>query len=385
MMGDRMLNCRRLTRVHYRGHLFKYPLEPIDILAGLGRIEALKGLVSYFRTCLKGRVEIRNFEDWVISRFGRRLYEAFFKTYTEKVWGVSCSEISADWAAQRIKGFSVAALAKDLLLGRQGSPVVKTLIDSFRYPRRGPGELWDTVARRVVNAGGSIKLGEEVVAIANAGDSIVAIEMRGPNGPHRYVAKHYVSTIPIRDLIRTMRSVPEKTVAAAANLAYRDILIVALLMNQPKLFPDHWIYVHDPGVKVARIENFRNWSPDMSADPGQTLLGLEYFCSRHDSLWNMSDSELFQLAESEIESSAYAMAQTPTAALSYVNWMRIQYTPTTTSNLSTPLKNSPPPKFETYSLRAETECTNTTTRIMQCSPDLWLPGTSLAEASILGE
>ena len=300
-LGEDFLVRPRLSRIHYRGHFFHYPLRPLDALTGLGVVESARVLGSYLHARAFPHREEATFEQWVVNRFGRRLFEIFFETYTEKVWGIPCSSISADWAAQRIKNLDLLAAVKNALLGaRAEGEVVTSLIDQFRYPRLGPGMMWERWRDRLAEGGVETVLGAEVVGLHHEGGRIVAADVRRGVREERVTASHFVSTMPLRDLVAGLRpAAPPDVRAAAESLRYRDFLIVVLIVDAEELFPDNWIYVHSPGVRVGRIQNFKNWSPAMVPDPRTTSLGLEYFVSRGDELWSADDEELVRLGTSE--------------------------------------------------------------------------------------
>jgi protoporphyrinogen oxidase len=244
----------------------------------------------------------------VRNQFGERLFSIFFKTYTEKVWGMSCDEISADWAAQRIKGLDLRvaltnAIGRSLRLGKapSGAPAVKTLIESFEYPRKGPGMMWEAAARRIAERGGSVLMGRELQRLSyDRGRGLWTIEVAtAQGGRETYQAKHVISSAPIRELLEKIEPAPA-SLPQARRLRYRDFLTVALMAKKPDLFPDNWIYIHDPDVKVGRVQNFGSWSPEM-VRPGFSCLGLEYFCFEGDGLWSASDAELIALATRECE------------------------------------------------------------------------------------
>jgi protoporphyrinogen oxidase len=302
LLGPRMRECARLSRVYYHGRFFKYPLEPLDALKNLGPIEAIRSLISYVQVQRDPPAHITSFEDWVVSAFGRRLYEIFFKTYTEKVWGIPCSEISADWAAQRIRGLSLVSVMRSLLRGpSHNGAVIKTLVDRFRYPVQGPGEMWEKTAAAIVQAGGAVRMGETVREILRDNGRIVAVTSQNGAEPQLHSADSFVSTMPLADLIAGFNPpAPEAVLASARGLRYRDFITVALIIEQAELFPDNWIYIHDPGVRVGRIQNFKNWSADMVPDPRFTVLGLEYFCNENDALWSSSDAQLIEIAKDEV-------------------------------------------------------------------------------------
>jgi protoporphyrinogen oxidase len=245
--------------------------------------------------------EERTLEQWVSNRFGQRLYEIFFKSYTEKVWGVPCTEITAEWAAQRIQNLSLGkAILSAASLNRR-SPGIRSLIEEFRYPRLGPGQMWEMCRDRVEQQGGRVLMKHRATALERDGGRIVAVTAETPEGSVRIEADHVISTMPIRSLVRAIEPAVDSAVRAAGdNLNYRDFLVVALIIDQESLFPDNWIYVHSPDVKVGRIQNFNNWSAAMVPEPGRTCLGLEYFCFEGDGLWSSRDEDLIALAGREI-------------------------------------------------------------------------------------
>ena len=305
VLGQDFLRCQRLSRIYYRKKFFFYPLKPANALFNLGVWNAVWILLSYLKAqAFPGKPE-ETFEQWVSNRFGKRLYRIFFKTYTEKVWGIPCSEITAEWAAQRIKGLSLlTALTSAFMKGknRDKSSTIKTLIDAFDYPRLGPGQMWETVARKVKQQGTELRLGADVAAILWKPNRVTGILIDTEGRSEELGGSHFVSSMPIRDLLqRFVPPVPDRVLKAATSLNYRDFLTVALVIRQPDLFPDNWIYVHDSDVKLGRIQNFKNWSPEMVPDQQKTCLGLEYFCFEGDGLWSMSDRELIELGTREIE------------------------------------------------------------------------------------
>jgi protoporphyrinogen oxidase len=252
------------------------------------------------------------FEQWVSNRFGKRLYHIFFKTYTEKVWGIPCKEIRAEWAAQRIKGLSLITAIKDSLTKSQNNShdkqnVIKTLVDQFHYPKFGPGMMWRTVAQKIQENGSEVHLGAEVTGIVCSEDTVEAVEVERNGKLERISGTDFICSMPIRELVQKINPpLPKKILDAANNLKYRDFLTVALIINKADVFPDNWIYIHDPDVKVGRIQNFKNWSPYMVPDQSKTCLGLEYFCFENDSLWMMPDRELIDLGIREMEALGFA-------------------------------------------------------------------------------
>lgn len=310
--GD-FLHRQRLSRIYYNRNFFFYPLKPVNALFGLGVFNSLLILMSYVWAQLFPQKPEDNFESWVSNRFGKRLYKTFFKTYTEKVWGMPANTIAADWAAQRIKGLSLLVAVKNALIKQQSTEkgaVVKTLIDAFDYPKRGPGMMWEIVGELVKKDGSQVHLGASVDRIRWAGNRIdgMDVSMQGRN--ESLTGTHYISSMPIRELIHKMNPpAPKEVIAAADRLRYRDFLTVALIVNKKDLFPDNWIYIHDSQVKVGRIQNFKNWSPYMVPDQNKTCLGLEYFCFEGDGLWTMSDKDLIELGMRELELIGIAKAE----------------------------------------------------------------------------
>jgi len=303
ILGDQLIERERLSRIYYRGRFFKYPLESLDVLRQLGVYEAAACIASYFAARIRPRRPLVSFEDWVTNAFGRRLFAIFFRTYTEKVWGIPCDQISADWAAQRIKDLSMGALLGRTfsLRSRRDGPVIKTLIDRFRYPTLGPGQMWDTLATQLRELGVVIQMDERVTAIERDTGGITSVTTIGPRGPRTHHAEHFISTMPIRELIGALDPpAPAETAQAARSLRYRDFIVVTLIIDRRHVFPDQWIYIHEPSVKVGRIQNFKNWSNAMVPDPRYTSLGLEYFCFNHDPMWQLDDAALIALAKDEL-------------------------------------------------------------------------------------
>jgi len=304
---DNFLVRPRKSRIYYRGKLFDYPIRAFDALRKLGAVEAMRCVLSYARVKLVPQEKPKTFEQWVTGQFGRRLFEIFFKTYTEKVWGMKCSEISADWAAQRIKGLSLAkALWRAVWPQRASGPrekVIKTLVNSFRYPRRGPGMLWDAAAERIRNNGGQVLLGQTVQSMkwdaVNRRWSVTTARADGTL--QEFGCDHLISSMPLRELAAATDPAPSRAlIEAAQNLHYRDFLVVALIVKDRGVFDDNWIYIHDPSVKVGRIQNFKSWSGDMVPSPELNCYGLEYFCFEGDGIWTASAAELIRLASAEL-------------------------------------------------------------------------------------
>lgn len=298
------LRRSRLSRIYYNKKFFYYPLRASNALLGLGVWNSALIFFSYLRAQMFPVMPEDTFEDWISNRFGRRLYRIFFKTYTEKVWGIPCNEIMAEWAAQRIKGLSLLTAIKSALLQKQQGKgeVIKTLIDAFDYPELGPGMMWETVKEIVEQKGSEIRLNASVQKIRWTKGAVNALEVKIGEETELLEGTHFISTMPIRELIQKFEPpAPAHVLNAAEALNYRDFLTVALVVNKRELFPDNWIYIHDSDVKVGRIQNFKNWSPSMVPDSEKTCLGLEYFCFEGDGLWTMSDADLIELGKRELE------------------------------------------------------------------------------------
>ena len=301
ILGPEFISVPRLSRIHYSGKYFDYPLKAKNALLGLGVWNTFLCVASYVRWHFKPYPVEENLEQWVTNRFGKRLFEIFFKTYTEKVWGIPCTEIRAEWAAQRIQGLSLAKAILNAAQLQKRSATIKTLIDRFQYPRLGPGQMWETAAEKIRALGGEVLLRHEVTNLEYRGRRIVALRVNTPQGPRRIEGDHFISTMPLRNLTRALDPAPPPAIRAAGEgLNYRDFLTVALMIDADDVFPDNWIYIHTPGVKVGRIQNFNNWSRAMVPEPGTTCLGLEYFCFEGDGLWSSADADLIALATKEL-------------------------------------------------------------------------------------
>ncbi len=303
LANGQFLRRSRLSRIYYNKKFFYYPLRATNALLGLGIWNSALIFLSYLRAQVFPERREDTFDQWISNRFGKRLYRIFFKTYTEKVWGIPCDQIMAEWAAQRIKGLSLLAAVKSALIQKQQSKgdVIKTLIDAFDYPKLGPGMMWETVKGIVEERGSEIRLKTGVEKILYEEGRVRALEVTVDGKPEIIEGTHFISTMPIRELIQKFEPpAPPEVLKAAEALNYRDFLTVALIVNKRELFPDNWIYIHDAEVKVGRIQNFKNWSPEMVPDPEKTCLGLEYFCFEGDGLWTMPDLDLVELGKKEL-------------------------------------------------------------------------------------
>jgi protoporphyrinogen oxidase len=306
ILPDDFIERPRLSRIYYNGKFYAYPLRAFEALANLGVFESALCMASFAWAKLTPIREPTTFHQWVRNQFGERLFSIFFKTYTEKVWGMSCDAISADWAAQRIKGLDLMAavldgLKRSLGVRRRGGAGAKTLIESFRYPRKGPGMMWEAARTKVEALGGRVLMGREAAAIAyDPASRLWRVEARRADGVVETLnGAHVVSSAPIRELIGAIHP-PPVSLPAARQLGYRDFLTVVLIGRSDKDLPDNWVYIHDPTVKVGRVQNFRSWSPQMIPDGVSTCLGLEYFCFEGDGVWSAPDADLIELAKREI-------------------------------------------------------------------------------------
>jgi protoporphyrinogen oxidase len=297
---DDFLTRNRLSRIFYDGRFFDYPIKPLNALTNLGPLESVRCVASYVTTKLRPPKDQSDFESWVAARFGWRLYRIFFKTYTEKVWGVPATEIRSDWAAQRIKGLSLPSAVLNAFRTSYAQTKHTSLIDRFEYPRLGPGMMWERTCELVEQGRGDVRLDTKVVAILRDESGAVGVVIDGEHGREQIDAEHVVSSMPLGELALAMSPPPpEPVINAAKSLTHRDFLTVALVVPEANSFVDNWIYVHDPTVKLGRVQNFRSWSPDM-VKPGRTCLGLEYFVFEGDELWGMADADLISFATEEI-------------------------------------------------------------------------------------
>src|SRR6266487_92419 len=303
ILGDEMLVRRRLSHVFFRGHYFTYPLDVSDLLMKLGSVEILRCIISYIWAHIHPIENPQTYEDWVVNEFGERLFQILFKPYTEKVWGMS-TKISADWAPQRIRRLNLKRAMISVLpfVQRVDGRLTKTLVDHFRYHRLGPGQMWERLRAILEERGQRVMLGQEVISLQHDGTRISSVLVQNEQGAVQEIqGTHFISTLPIRELVEMCNPpLPLTVQKAAKGLKYRDFLTVALLIDKEKMFPDNWIYLPDPKVRAGRIQNFKNWSPAMVADSEKTCLGLEYFCLREDALWMMPDEDLLALAQREL-------------------------------------------------------------------------------------
>ena len=297
---DDFLVRPRMSRIYYGGRFYDYPLRAGNALRNLGPIEAVRCVLSYLWVRVRPPRDQSSFEGWTAARFGWRLYRTFFKTYTEKVWGVPGDQLQADWAAQRIKNLSLFRAVLNSLLPRRNQKDITSLIEEFEYPRHGPGMMWERCHEKVAALGGDVRLEHPVVRIEHSAGRATTVVATGPDGEVPLPADHVISSMPLPHLLKAMDpAVPDDVRAAADGLHFRDFITVALVVPEEDGFPDNWIYIHAPDVGVGRIQNFGRWSPFLVKD-GRTCLGLEYFVNEGDERWNAADEDLIATASREM-------------------------------------------------------------------------------------
>jgi protoporphyrinogen oxidase len=304
---DDFLRRPRLSRIYYQGKFYDYPIVAMNALRNLGFVEAVRCMASYLWVRIRPPKDTTTLEGFVASRFGWRLYRHFFQTQSEKVWGVPCTEIQADWGAQRIKNLSLfravweALVPKRLRMRRSNQKQVTSLIEEFNYPKYGPGMMWERCAELVTTQGTKIVFDATATKLEHTGGNVTAVTAAVDGAPTRYECTHVISSMPISALLRAMEPPPPREVLdAAAALRYRDFITVALVLPEADGFPDNWIYINDSSVKVGRIQNFGRWSPYLVKD-GRTCLGLELFVNEGDEWWTMSDADLIETGKRELE------------------------------------------------------------------------------------
>jgi protoporphyrinogen oxidase len=298
IMKEEFLRRPRQSRIYWNDKFLEYPLDGMDVIKKLGPVELIRVGLSYLWAAIKPKGREDSFEQWVSNRFGKRLYNHFFKTYTEKLWGVPTEEIRAEWAAQRIKGLSFFSAARSAFFGNKGDKI-KSLISEFNYPRYGPGQMWEQMTEDIRAHGGEVRLNAPVTRLRMEGDRVVEVVAGGET----ISPSHVISSLPLRTTVAiTEPEAPAEVRDAARGLRYREFLTVLLVIGGEELFPDNWIYIHQPGVRVLRIQNFKSWSPWMVPEGSEDAsIGMEYFCFEGDELWNMSDDDLVAMAGKEIE------------------------------------------------------------------------------------
>lgn len=290
----------RQSRIYYKEKLFNYPIKPLNALTNLGLVEFLLVLASFARGKFVPYKQVNTFEEWVSQQFGRRLFGIFFKSYTEKLWGLSCNEISSEWAAQRIKGLSLKTLLKSSLVGRKSNKI-RTLIQEFHYPELGPGMMYTKLADVIRGAGGEVRTRSRISRINHDNNQITSVRVERGDGVEDCTGSYFLSSIPITEFLRKLTPAPPPEVMeAVAFLSFRSHLTVNLLVDQKDIFPDNWLYIHSPDIKIGRIQNYKNWSPKMVYNQDITTLGVEYFCDEGDELWNTGDADLLRQAKKEL-------------------------------------------------------------------------------------
>ena len=296
VVGDDYEMVNRLTRIYYKRRFFYYPLKPFNALRNLGMLEATRCMTSYGVQRFRQQTEQDCFESWVVGRFGRRLFEIFFKTYSEKLWGIGCQELDADFAAQRIKKLSLLEAIKNSLFGGNGNQH-KTLVDQFAYPYNGSGEVYTRMTAFVRNNGGAVQCERPVHRVLTSNSRAVGLEFE--NGEQRFFDE-IISTMPLNLLVTRLVDVPRRVIAAANSLRFRNTILVYLKVESTRLFKDNWLYIHSPELRTGRITNFRNWAPQLYGNEKSSILALEYWCNTEDPLWSENDERLVDLAKSEL-------------------------------------------------------------------------------------
>ncbi|MFZ4584107.1 MAG: NAD(P)/FAD-dependent oxidoreductase [Acidimicrobiia bacterium] len=303
--ADEFLRRPRMSRIYYRGKLYDYPIKPLNALRNLGIIEAIRCMASYLWVRVRPPKDQSNLEGYIAANYGWRLYQHFFKTYNEKVWGVSASQLSADWGAQRIKGMSLWSAVWEPIRAkfakRDKNQQITSLIEEFNYPKYGPGQMWEKAAEIVQAKGSKLHFEAPVTRMEHRDGRVTAVYAKTEGAETKYDATHIVSSMPFNTLAKIMDPPPPAEVLAAADgLRHRDFMTVALVVPEEFSFPDNWIYIHDPGVRVGRIQNFGSWSPYLVKD-GRTCLGLEFFVNEGDDMWTKDDDALIAQATDELE------------------------------------------------------------------------------------
>ena len=304
ILGTDSINVKRLTRIFYDKKYFYYPLSPFNTLFNLGLIKALKILFSYFFSKIKSinrSYKISNFEDWVILNFGSELYKTFFKSYTEKVWGIECKHISKDWAAQRIKNISFFNVFFNSIIKKLTNKKVKSLVDSFQYPKHGAGFFYKKLSNIIIENGGKIELNSELTKINHSNNKIKNIIIKADNEELKIESDTYIFSNPFTEIVEKLNPKPPKNILeSCSKLKYRHHIGVKLEIHG-SIFEDNWIYVHDPRVKMARVSNYKNFSPYMSNSTNKNPVTVEYFCFENDKIWKLNDQEIISFAISELK------------------------------------------------------------------------------------
>jgi protoporphyrinogen oxidase len=296
VVRDRYSIVERQTRIFYKKRFFDYPIRAFNALNGLGLFEAARCLASYMMERLFPTRDTSTFEGWVTSRFGRRLYTIFFKTYSEKLWGISCTELDSDFASQRIKKLSLFEAIKNAMAPGRGNKHA-TLVDQFAYPLGGTGSVYEAMQEFIQGNGGNVMVDTGVEKVVTSGGKVTSLQLE--NGEIREY-DHIVSSMPISLLVERLPEVPESVVESARQLKFRNTILVYLRVDHTDLFPDQWLYIHEPSIQVGRVTNFRNWVPSIYGDSTSTIICLEYWCYFDDPFWNQEEDQLVEAASREI-------------------------------------------------------------------------------------
>ena len=364
IMREEFLKRPRMSRIYWNKKFLDYPLRGPDVIKKLGPIELTRCMLSYLVAKVKPKGEEKTFEQWVTNRFGKRLFDNFFRSYTEKVWGTPVSEIRADWAAQRIKGLSFFSAAKAAFFGNKDDEI-KSLISEFNYPRYGPGQMWETMTDDIKRLGGEIHMNTPVEKLHVENGKVTKVIAGGKE----YESNQVISSLPLRNVAGMIDPPPAPEVRSAAKgLRYRDFLTVSLVLDGEDLFPDNWIYIHEPEVEVGRIQNFRSWSPWMVPDPSKACVGLEYFCFAGDELWETSDEDLVKLGMTRAREARPGQARRCSSSASPRACRRPTRSTTWTTASGSRRSRAGSTASPTSSRSAATVCTATTTPTTPCSP-----------------
>lgn len=309
LLEDKLKLTPRISRIFYKDKFFDYPIRPFNALLKLGLLESFLVGLSYVRIKLFPPRQIQTFEEWVSYQFGRRLFRIFFKTYTEKVWGIPCDQIGSDWAVQRIKGLSLKTLVRSAL-ARRKSNQIKTLIPEFHYPEFGPGMMYQIMADRITSGGGKVEVGSEVVKISHQDNRIISVQVQTGGGVRTETGRNFLSSIPITEFLRKLDPpAPPEVLQAGGFLSFRAHLTVNFLLDEKEIFRDNWLYIHSPELRMGRVQNYKNWSARMVYNQDITTLGVEYFCDEGDELWNTPDDDLIALAKKELVATKLVRAE----------------------------------------------------------------------------
>ncbi len=314
ILGEELLTRPRLSRWYYRGKFFSYPIKPLELVGVFGVIDSAKIVLSYAKAKMFPIKPEKSLADWCVNNFGYYLAKPFFIDYNLKLWGIPADQISLDFAAQRVKDISFMSALKNALftaLKINQKKVVKSMIDEFKYPKYGPGQLWEKVADKIKKKGGKILMAEKVVKIKHAGGKVSSVIAKDSGGKLKEFRADYVfSTMPLKELVLSLEPKPSKEIIDAANfLDFRDFITVALMIDQKDMPPDTWVYTHDEGMKPIRIQIFKNWSPFMVPDASKSCIGFEYVCKEGDDLWKMNDRELINQAKSDLNRLGFSSSE----------------------------------------------------------------------------